>query len=318
MAKSNVVLINGQPMEYFSKPLSKQIWEHKWLYVFVFPLIIWLLVFSYYPMYGATLAWKGFKYNLGIVNSPWVGWKWFEEFVNSPEFWITMGNTIKISLMKLAFCWPAPILLALLLNEVKGMKFKRVIQTLSYLPNFVSWVVVIQLMQIIFTPYGGVINSIRASMGLPSIFFMGEVSYFYPMIILSDIWKGIGWGSIIYLSALSSVSMDLYEAAALDGAGRLKQTWHVTLPGIKGVLGIQFIFATGGILNAGFDQLLLIAQPSTKHLAQILDTYTLEKGLKYGKFELASAVGIFKSIFALGLMTLTNWISNKVMEVGIW
>lgn len=300
------------------KETWKRIKEHKILYLFLLPCIISLLVFSYYPMYGATLAFKDYKYNLGILGSPWVGFKHFEDFITSPEFWIVTRNTVIISGLKIIFGFPAPIILALLLNEVKSTKFKRSVQTMSYLPNFVSWVVVVTLMTVVFTPYGGIVNDIRKSMGLEAIFFMGEKNYFYPLVVLSDIWKNAGWGSIVYLSALSGVSQELYEAAIIDGAGRLKCTWHITLPGIKGTIGIMFIFAVGGILNAGFDQILLLQQPANNEISEILDTYTLKTGLNYGRFEFATAIGLFKSVFALVLMSLTNFISQKFMEVGIW
>jgi putative aldouronate transport system permease protein len=269
-------------------------------------------------MYGALLAFKSFNYNLGILGSPWVGFKNFEEFMRSPDFWIVMKNTIIISGLKIIFGFPAPILLALLLNEVKAKRFKKAVQTMSYLPNFVSWVVVVSLMTVIFTPYGGVVNNIRKLMGLESVFFMGEKAFFYPMVVLSDIWKGAGWGSIIYLSALAGVSQELYEAATVDGAGHLKCTWHITLPSIKGTIGIMFIFAVGGILNANFDQVLLLQQPANNQISEILDTFVLKTGLAYGRFEYATAIGLFKSVFAFGLMALTNAISKKFMDVGIW
>lgn len=295
-----------------------QIKRHKIIYLFILPCVIFLLVFNYYPMYGAVLAFKSFNYNLGILGSPWVGFKNFEEFMRSPDFWIVMKNTIVISGLKIIFGFPAPILLALLLNEVKGKKFKKTVQTMSYLPNFVSWVVVVSLMTVIFTPYGGIVNNFRKIMGLESVFFMGEKSFFYPMVVLSDIWKNAGWGSIIYLSALAGVSQELYEAATVDGAGHLKCTWHITLPSIKGTIGIMFIFAVGGILNANFDQVLLLQQPANNQISEILDTFVLKTGLAYGRFEYATAIGLFKSVFAFGLMALTNAISKKFMDVGIW
>jgi len=294
------------------------IWKHRLLYLFMLPCIVWLLVFCYYPMYGATLAFKDYKYNLGIMNSPWVGFKHFKTFLEAPEFWIVMKNTIIISGLKLLLGFPAPILIALLLNEVGNQKFKKVVQTMSYLPNFVSWVVVVSLLTVVFTPYGGVVNNIREFFGKEAVFYMGRKDTFYPMVVLSDIWKNAGWGSIVYLSALSGVSQELYEAASIDGAGRLKCTWHITLPGIKGTIGIMFIFAVGGILNAGFDQILLLQQPANNTISEILDTYVLKTGLNYGRYEYATAIGLFKSVFAFALMALTNLVSKKSMEVGIW
>lgn len=300
------------------KPLINRIWEHRILYLFMLPCIVSLLVFSYYPMYGAVLAFKDYSYKLGILGSPWAGFKHFKTFMTSLEFWDVIRNTIVISGLKIIFAFPAPILLALLLNELRLAKFKRVIQTMSYLPNFVSWVVVISLLTVLFSPYGGIINNIRNAFGLESIFFLGEDKYFYPFVVLSDIWKNAGWGSIIYLSALSGISPELYESATLDGAGRLKCTWYITLPGIKMTIGIMFIYAIGGILNAGFDQILLLQQPANMLRSEILDTFTLKTGLSYGKFEYATAIGLFKSVFSFLLIALTNQFAKKFFEVGIW
>jgi putative aldouronate transport system permease protein len=301
-----------------SKSLAAQIWEHRLLYLFLFPCVVSLLVFNYYPMYGATLAFKDYKYNLGILGSPWVGLKHFKAFVSSLEFWEVIRNTIVISGLKILLCFPAPIILALLLNELWHPRFKRAIQTMSYLPNFVSWVVVVSLMTVVFSPYGGIVNNIRNRLGMPSLFFLGEERFFYPLVVLSDIWKGAGWGSIIYLSALSGINPELYESAYLDGAGRLKCTWYITLPGIKMTIGIMFIFAVGGILNAGFDQILLLQQPANMLISEILDTFTLKTGLNYGRFEYASAIGLFKSAFSFALVLITNWTAKHFFEVGIF
>lgn len=300
------------------KSLRKQIAMHKWLYLFIAPCIVWLLVFCYYPMYGATLAFKDYDYGLGITGSPWVGWAHFQEFFSSPDFWIVTKNTLIISGLKILFGFPAPIILALLLNEVRNRRFKRVVQTVSYLPNFVSWVVVVTLLTIIFSPYGGIVNTIRKANGLESIFYMGQKGSFYPITILSDIWKNAGWNSIIYLSALSGIDSQLYESALLDGAGKWQCTWHVTLPGIRETIGIMFIFAVGGILNAGFDQILLLQQPANMEISEILDTYVLKTGLNYGRFEYATAIGLFKSLFSLFMMVAANKFTKRYMEVGIW
>lgn len=316
MAKTGKAAVDMRGLK--NKTLRQRIWDHRILYLFVVPLIVWLIVFQYQPMYGATLAFKDYKYNLGITGSPWIGFKHFEKFITSPEFWIVIGNTLIISVLKLVLCFPAPVLLALLLNEVRSSKFKRTIQTMSYLPNFVSWVVVVQLMTVIFTPYGGIINNVRNMMGLESVFIMGSKEAFYPLVVLSDIWKNAGWNSIIYLSALTAINPEIYEAAEIDGAGRLKCTWHVTLPGIKATIGIMFLFAISNILNAGFDQILLLRQPANTQISEILDTYILNTGLNYGRFEYATAIGLFKSLFSITLMVLANFVSKKTIEVSLW
>lgn len=300
------------------KNLWKDILRHRMLYLFILPCFIWLIVFCYVPMGGIVLAFKNYKFNLGIYGSPWAGMKWFREFINSPEFWITIKNTLRITLLKLVICFPAPILLALLLNEVRNAKFKRIVQTVSYLPNFVSWVVVIQLMRALFTPYGGIVNEIRKAMGYEAVFIMGLKSAFLPMVVLSDLWKNIGWSSIVYLAAITSVDQQLYEAAVIDGANHVQQVWHITLPGIMQIIGIMFIMAVGGLLNAGYDQILLLQQPANTQISQVLDTYVLQTGIKYGKFEYATAIGLFKSLFSLVMVVVTNYLAQRFGEVGLW
>lgn len=317
MGKERAV-VSAEQKAHDRKELWIQIKRHRMLYLFVLPCIIWLIVFCYVPMTGIVLAFKNYRFDLGIFGSEWAGLKHFQKFITSPEFWMTIKNTVVISGLKILICFPAPILLALLLNEVRAAKFKRVIQTLSYLPNFVSWVVVVQLMTVIFTPYGGIFNEIRELMGLEPIFVMGEKSAFYPLVIFSELWKGVGWGSIVYLAAITGVDQELYEAAMIDGASRLKCTWHITLPGISMTIGIMFIMAVGGILNAGYDQILLLQQPANTEISQILDTYVIQTGIRYGKFEYATAIGVFKSVFSLLLVTLTNYLTKKYAEIGLW
>lgn len=300
----------------------KQLWievkRHRMLYLFILPCIVFLIVFCYTPMAGVVLAFKNYRFDLGIFGSEWAGLKHFRKFISAPEFWMTIKNTLVISGLKLLVCFPAPIALALLLNEVEAVRFKKVIQTLSYLPNFVSWVVVVQLMNALFTPYGGIFNNIRQMMGLEPIFLMGMKNAFLPLVVFSDLWKGVGWGSIVYLAAITGVDQELYEAASIDGANRWQCTWKITIPSIMPTIGIMFIMAVGGILNAGYDQILLLQQPANTELSQILDTYIIQTGIRYGKFEYATAIGLFKSAFSLLLVTLTNYLTKKYAEIGLW
>ena len=252
--------------------LPRRIRQHWMLYVFLSFGLLWLVVFAYYPMYGAQIAFKDYKYNLGFGGSPWVGLKHFRAFLQDLDFYTVVRNTLSINGLKLLLCFPAPILLALLINEVQPGRFKKTVQTMSYLPHFVSWVVVISIMTAVFSPYGGIINNIRKSMGLESVFYMGRREYFYPMVILSDIWKGAGWGSIIYLAALTGISPELYEAARIDGAGKFKCVFHITLPGIMGTIGIMLIMAIGNLLNLGLDPIMLFQPPDNYVLSEIIDT----------------------------------------------
>ena len=282
--------ISAEQKQKNKKQLRIQIKRHWMLYLFLLPCIVWLLVFCYAPMAGIVLAFKNYRFDLGIFGSEWAGLKHFRKFVTSPEFWMTIKNTLVITSLKLVVCFPAPIILALLLNEVKAERFKKTVQTLSYLPNFVSWVVVVQLMTTIFTPYGGIFN----------------------------LWKNVGWGSIVYLAAITGVDQGLYEAAAIDGAGRWKCTWHITIPEISVTIGIMFIMAVGGMLNAGYDQILLLQQPANNQISQVLDTYIIQTGIRYGKFEYATAIGLFKSVFSLIMVAGTNYLTQKYAEVGLW
>lgn len=316
-AKARAAL-SPEQKAYNKKRLWVEIKKHRVLYLFMVPLVVWLLIFCYAPMAGIVLAFKNYRFDMGIFGSPWAGLKHFKAFMASPEFWITIRNTLIISSLKIVFCFPAPIILALLLNEVRAPKYKSLIQTMSYLPNFVSWAVVVSLLTAIFTPYGGIFNDVRKAMGLEAIFVMGEKNAFYPLVVLSDMWKGVGWGSIVYLSAITGVDQGLYEAATIDGANRWQCTWHITLPGISTTIGIMFIMAIGGILNAGYDQILLLQQPANNQISQILDTYILQTGIRYGKFEYATAIGLFKSVFSMVLVIVTNYLTQKYAEIGLW
>ena len=258
-----------------------RIWKFRHIYVFLLPAIVWYAIFCYYPMYGVLLAFKDYKFNLGILGSPWVGLKYFETFLTDSYFYIILKNTLAISLLKLICGFPAPILFALMINEVTHVKYKKVVQTLSYLPHFVSWVVVISLMQKLFSPYNGIVNDIRQMINpeAEAIFYLGEPAYFYPMVVGSDIWKGVGWGSIVYLAALTNIDPTLYEAADIDGAGRTAKIFRITLPCLYPTIGILLIMSLSGILNAGFDQIYLMQKPSTLSMSEVLDTYVLKRGI---------------------------------------
>lgn len=298
--------------------LKTRIWYYRYVYLFLLPAIIWFLTFCYYPMYGALLAFKDFRYNLGILGSPWVGFRYFEYFLSDFKFYEVLRNTLAISFLKLLFGFPAPIVLALMLNEIRCVRFKKVIQTISYLPHFVSWVVVVTLLQKILSPNAGLINDIRYQMGLEPIFFMGIKPLFLPLVIISSIWKGVGWGSIIYLAALSNIDPNLYEAAEIDGAGRWRMMFNITIPSIVPTIAILLIMNLSGILNAGFDQIYLMQTPSTISVSEILDTYVLKLGLLDGQFSYSTAVGLFRSVVSMVLIVTVNSISKRISEVSLW
>ncbi|MCJ7842950.1 ABC transporter permease subunit [Lederbergia sp. NSJ-179] len=300
------------------KSIWGRIWQHRLYYLFMLPGIIWFFIFSYIPMYGLTVAFKDFNFVGGITGSPWAGLKYFKEFFNFYQSWEIIRNTLTISLMKLLIGFPMPIILALLLNEVKALKFKKVVQTISYLPHFISWVVVVTILQRLLTPYGGPVNEILSSLGFDKIQFLGNLSYFYQVVIASDIWKTVGFGAIIYLAAISGVDQQLYESAKMDGANRFRQIWHITLPSIRPVMVIMFLLACGNIMTVGYEQLLLLNTPATASIGTVLDVYVIQSGLEQGRISYGTAVGLFQGIIGVILIIVANSISKRVNETSLW
>ena len=280
--------ISAEQKQKNKKQLRIQIKRHWMLYLFLLPCIVWLLVFCYAPMAGIVLAFKNYRFDLGIFGSEWAGLKHFRKFVTSPEFWMTIKNTLVITSLKLVVCFPAPIILALLLNEVKAERFKKTVQTLSYLPNFVSWVVVVQLMTTIFTPYGGIFNDIRQMMGKEAIFVMGEKNAFLPLVIFSDLWKNVGWGSIVYLAAITGVDQELYEAASIDGATGVNAFFNITVPLLSPTIFFVLVTRVIGSLQV-FDLIYMVIDKSnpaltkTQSLVYLFYKYAfINKNMGYG------------------------------------
>jgi len=283
------------------------------------PCIVSFIVFSYIPMGGLLLAFKEYKFNAGILGSPWVGFKYFEKFFNDYQSGQLIRNTLIISCMKLFVGLPFPILLALMFNEIKNKWFKNIAQSISYLPHFLSWVVVIGLVQRVLAPNTGLLNeAIDYFGGDGSIFYMNDANYFYQIMFGSHIWKSIGWDSIIYLAAIAGINQDMYEAAKIDGASKWKEIWHITLPSITPTIVILFILSLGSILSAGFDQIYLLRMPGNMQLADILDTYVIRVGLQGGQYGYATAVGMMQGVIGLVLVVIANRISRKVSETSLW
>jgi len=295
--------------------------RNKLYYFLIAPGIIYFLIFHYIPLYGVIIAFKDvspFDGVKGILTSEWVGLKHFRNFTNSYYFWDIMRNTLLISLYRLIFGFPAPILLAILLNEAKNILFQRVVQTVSYLPHFISMVIVAGLLTTFLTTDGGIVNTLLQQMGLKQIFFLGDANYFRSVLVISGIWKEVGWGTIIYLAAIAGIDSHLYEAAKLDGAGRMRQIWHVTLPGISFIITLLLILSIGGLLDAGFEQIFLLYSPSVFKVADIIDTYVYRKGLVDLQYSYAAAVNLFKSLIAVILLLSANYLAKKYKQEGIW
>lgn len=300
------------------KSLWSRIWKQRLFYLFMLPGIIWFFIFAYIPMYGLTVAFKDFNFAAGILSSPWAGFKYFKEFFNFYQSMDIIKNTLIISLMKLAIGFPMPIIFAILLNEVRSNKFKKTVQTISYLPHFISWVVVVTILQRIFSPYGGPFNELISTLGFEPVRILGNIKYFYEVVILSDIWKGVGFGAIIYLAAIAGVDQQLYEAADIDGASRLRKIWHITLPSIRPVMVIMFLLACGNIMTVGYEQLLLLNTPSTASIGTVLDVYVIQSGLEQGRISYATAVGLFQGIIGVILIITANSISKRVNDTSLW
>lgn len=287
------------------------------MYLLAVPMVLFYLIFCYGPIYGQIIAFKDFSPAKGILGSPWAGLKHFEAFFRARTFWQLIGNTVMISLYQIVFAFPAPILLALLLNEVRSNVFKRTVQTISYMPHFISLVVVCG-MTLEFTKSDGVVNSVIKALGGERIAFFTDPSWFRPIYTITDIWQGIGWGSIIYIAALSGIDPQLYEAATIDGAGRLRKMLHVTLPGISGMIVVLFILRLGQVMSVGFEKIILLYNPMLYDTADVISTYVYRKGLMEFSYSYSAAVNMFNSVINFAILVLANAISRRATGNSLW
>lgn len=294
-------------------------WKHRWLYFFMLPGAIYFIILKYIPMFGLVMAFKDYKPHLGVMKSEWVGFQHFERQFSAPEFWQMFRNTMILGLYNTVLFFPITILIALLLNEIRSELYKRFIQTLIYIPHFLSWVVVAGISYLLLTTEGGLINEgiTRITGGAPVEFLTSE-AWFRPIILLQLIWKDAGWGTIIFLAALAGVNVQLYEAARIDGASRIRQLWHVTLPAIRGVIIILFILRLGSFLDLGFEQIFLMLNAINREVGEVFDTYAYRIGLLQGQFSYSTAVGLFKSVIGLIFVVLANKIAKWFGEEGIY
>ncbi|MEK4057419.1 ABC transporter permease subunit [Paenibacillus sp. FSL F4-0087] len=290
---------------------------NKYLYIMMIPVIGYYLIFHYGPMYGAIIAFKDYSPMKGILGSDWVGLKHFEEFFNSYYFLRVLKNTLLISLYTLVFEFPAPIILALLINEVRKRTFKRVVQTITYMPYFISLVVICGIITD-FTNADGLINRLIIMLGYDGQAMLQKPELFRPIYVLSEIWQRIGWESIIYIAALMSIDLEQYEAAKIDGASRLKQMFHITLPGLLPIITIMFILRMGNMLNVGFEKIILLYNPVTYETADVISSFVYRKGLLEFGWSYSSAVGLFNSVINLVLLISANYISRRVSQNSLW
>lgn len=302
------------------KRLMKQ---YRVLYIMLIPGAIWFILFHLIPLYGISIAFQDFNPIDGIFGSKWVGLLNFERFVSSSSFWSILGHTVTISFLKLLFGFPLPIVFALCLNEIKNTVFKKTVQTISYLPFFLSWVIVFGLSYVIFNGYTGVFKNLFDTLGLPYTDPTSNPNTFVAFIVGSHVWKSLGWGSIIYLASIAGIDQEIYEAAVIDGAGRWKRLLHITLPEIAPVIAIQLILSVGSLLGSDFEQIYLFQggqryNPMLVAVSDTFDTWVYRNGIASGAFSSSAAVGVFQSTFGAMLVFITNFISKKLGYEGIW
>lgn len=299
--------------------LKRDLIKYRQLLLMMIPALIFFAVFAYGPMYGVVLAFKDFKISEGILGSPWAGLKYFKKAFEDPYFLKTIQNTLIISIGKLLFGFPLPVLFAIFLNEMRGYHFKKLVQTVSYLPYFMSWVI---LGSIFFSllSLDGPVNNLLAELGLNKIMFMGKSGVFRKVLVTTDIWKNFGWGSVLYIAAISGIDQEMYEAAKVDGANRFHNIIYITIPSILPVICINLILNLSGILNAGFDQVFNMYSETVYDVADIIDTYVYRLGLKNLQYSLSTAVGLFKSGIGLLLVVVVNFTVRKIggKENALW
>jgi putative aldouronate transport system permease protein len=296
----------------------REILRYKELYLLSIPGLVFLITFRYIPMYGALIAFKDYNLYAGFFDSPWVGFRFFRELFVYSDFPRVFRNTILISFYKLFFRVPAPIILALLLNEVRNSLFKRSVQTITYIPHFISWVIISGFFMDILSPNAGIVNEVLGVFGIEPIFFMGDKNWFRSVLVITDIWKDAGFGAIIYLAAISGIDPQLYEAAIIDGASRWKQTVYITLPGIASTIIVILILRMGHILEVGHEQVLMMYNPAVYEVGDVITTYIYRVGLGRMEFSLTAAAGLFRSLIACVLIIITNNLAKRMQQASVW
>ncbi|WP_127580116.1 ABC transporter permease [Paenibacillus koleovorans] len=296
----------------------RQVKRMKLLYLLLLLPVVQLFIFQYIPMYGVLIAFKDFKVARGIWDSPWNNFEHFRTLFSDFIFLRALRNTLIISGLKLVFGFLAPIVFALLLNEIRHVRFKKITQSISYLPHFMSWVIAASMLVEIVSPQRGIVNYVITLFGGDPVHFLASKTYFVPMLIISDIWKEMGWAAIIYIASMASISPELYEASDVDGANRLQKMVHITIPAIMPVVVILFLLRLGNILEGGFDQILNLYNPLVYEVGDIIDTYVYRVGLVEYKFDYSAAVGLFKNVVGVVLLVTANLFVRKVSDHGAW
>jgi len=305
------------PVNVKRQRMWKNFLRDKYLYLLALPGLLFFLLFKYVPMWGVLIAFKNFSPYTGFWNSPWVGFEHFVRFFSGDNFIILFRNTLVINLLHLIFYFPLPILLSLLLNELKHIAFKRIIQTVIYLPHFLSWVIIVGIFYLLFSSQG-IVNHFLMAAGFASFDFLTNPDIFWGLLTVQSMWKEAGWGTIIFLAAIAGVDPQLYEAARIDGANRFRQVWHVTLPAIRPVIVILLILQMGHIMDVSFEQVFLMMNGAVSHVADVFDTYVYRTGVLNGQFSYSTAAGLFKSTVGLILVVISNYLAKRFGEEGVY
>jgi putative aldouronate transport system permease protein len=290
----------------------------KYLFLLALPGLLYFIIFKYIPIGSLVIAFQNYSPYFGILQSEWVGLEHFQRFFTNDDFWILFRNTMAINLLNLIFFFPFPIILALLLNELRNMVFKRTVQTIIYIPHFLSWVIIFGLTYLLLSQSEGLVNKIRDYFELKAIGFMTAPDFFWILLTLQSMWKEAGWGTIIFLAAIAGVSPQLYEAAKVEGANRFQMMWHITLPAIRNIILILFILRLGNIMDVGFEQVYLMMNGAVSHVADVFDTYVFRVGIQQGQFSYSAAVGLFKSIVGFVLVLIANWMAKRFGDDGVF
>lgn len=301
------------------KAIWKAIKRDRWLYIFLFPIVLYYIVFRYVPMLGAVMAFQDFKFSTGFFGSEWVGLKHFKRMFASPQYWQAFRNTLLLNVELVVFGFPIPIILAIFLNEIGNKVFKRITQSIMYLPHFMSWVVLGGIVINLLSPSTGIVNTLLTNVfGIEPIYFMGKKEWWPFAFVASDIWKGAGWGTIIYLAAMTNIDPTLYEAAKIDGAGKFQQIWNVTLPGIRSTIVVMLILRMGSMMSIGFEQVYVLKNNAVGEVAEVLSTYVYSLGIGMSQYSYSTAIGLSQSVINCILVFATNKISKKISGEGLW
>ncbi|UQZ81065.1 putative multiple-sugar transport system permease YteP [Paenibacillus konkukensis] len=304
-----------EPNQFFYK--IRMLYSKHQIILFIIPALIYYVIFRYKPLYFVQIAFRDFRITRPLEKSPWVGFEHFVTLFSSTDFQQALVNTLIISFYKILFGFPAPIVLALMLNALRNAMFKRISQSILYLPHFISWSVLGGIIYSLLSVHDGLVNEIVKWFGFEPIYFVGDKAYFRGILVASEIWKTMGWGTILYLAALTRIDVSLYEAARVDGASRSQQLWHITLPGISTTIVVLFIINIGHLLDVGFEQIMVMSNPMVTSVADIIDTYVFRVGLQEGKHSLATAAGLFKTLVAAVLVYSADRLAKVIGQRGI-